>query len=75
MVEDNLYFIDTPVEIQEDCYNFIVSEISELDIPYNKNVYAKMIPIYNLPGKYYFNIYIHESFKDNLQPDFLIFIQ
>lgn len=75
MIEDNLYFIDTPVEIQDEIYYKIIEYLNDVPLPNNKNVYLKLVSSYSIPDKYYFNVYIRDSFDSNLEPDFLIFLQ
>jgi hypothetical protein len=75
MIEDNIYFIDTPVEIQDEAYYKILEQLNQIEIPDNKNIYLKLTPIFNIPGKYYFNVYIQDTLDINLRPDFLIFLQ
>ena len=75
MNEDNIYFIDTPTEIQDECYYKILEHLENLSISNDTNVYLKLSSPINLPGKYFFNGYIRGSFDSNLEPDFLIFLQ
>lgn len=76
MNPDNLYFIDTPVEIQDESFNDIIEQLSFID---NDNiiVYVIFSKIYNFENKGFFKCYIRteiESCKENLkEPDFLIF--
>jgi hypothetical protein len=76
MNPDNLYFIDTPVEIQDESFNDIIEQLNFID---NDNiiVYVIFSKIYNFENKGFFKCYIRteiESCKENLkEPDFLIF--
>lgn len=76
MNPDNLYFIDTPVEIQDESFNDIIEQLNFID---NDNiiVYVVFSKIYNFENKGFFKCYIRteiESNKENLkEPDFLIF--
>lgn len=77
---DNLYFINTPAEIQDEVF-FEVSEQLQLmsNINDNDTVYLVFSSILNLNGKFCFRGYVKsetdsdKSF-DN-EPDFLIFLQ
>ena len=77
MNPDNLYFINTPVEIQDESYNNIVESLNYLDE--NTVVYAVFTRIYNFESKGCFKCYLRteiENNKENLkEPDFLFFIQ
>lgn len=75
MIEDNIYFIETPVEIQDECYYQLVEHLTNLGLETDKNIYLKLETIFNMPGKHFFNVYLQDSFNSNLNPDFLIFLQ
>lgn len=71
---DNLYFIDTPIEIQDSYYNEILEKLNDLDIDKDHKIYLQFSSIFNIPGKFFFKCYI--NLKDNFlnqEPDFLIF--
>lgn len=76
MNPDNLYFIDTPVEIQDESFNDIIEQLNFIDDD-NIIVYIIFSKIYNFENKGFFKCYIRtkvESNKENLkEPDFLIF--
>lgn len=76
MNPDNLYFIDTPVEIQDESFNDIIEQLNFIDDD-NIIVYVIFSKIYNFENKGFFKCYIRteiESCKENLkEPDFLIF--
>lgn len=76
MNPDNLYFIDTPVEIQDESFNDIIEQLNFID-DNNIIVYVIFSKIYNFENKGFFKCYIRteiESNKENLkEPDFLIF--
>lgn len=75
---DNFYFIDTPLEIQEECYSYIEQQLNVLNLTNNHYVYLIFSPIGNIIGKYCFKIYIKSDILDKNktlgEPDFLIFI-
>jgi hypothetical protein len=75
MNEDNIYFIDTPIEIQDECYYKLLEYLEEINFDKKSNIYLKLSSSINLPGKYFFSVYIQDSFDINLEPDFLIFLQ
>jgi hypothetical protein len=77
---DNIFYENTPIDIQDEYHNFIVNYLNEnFNLSRNDFIYLKFSNIFNIPGKGYFNVKIKnkkESIKaiDN-EPDFLIFIQ
>lgn len=77
-MENDIFFIDTPVEIQDEIYYDIIAHLEEYNIPENKIIYLKMTPIINLIGKYYFHVFIEDTIVDHSllrrAPDFLIFL-
>lgn len=77
---ENLYFIDTPIEVQDSEYNNILESLNEIDMIDERDiVYLVFVGIYNMFNKRCFRGYIRtcvqkdKSFND--EPDFLIFIQ
>lgn len=73
MIEDNIYFIDTPPNIQDEIFYKIAEYLKNYEIN-DKNVYLKLVAAVNIPDKYFFNAYIGESFNPEANPDFLIFL-
>jgi hypothetical protein len=73
MIEDNIYFIDTPVDIQDEVFYKVLENLKNINT--NDNIYLKFVSSLNIPNKYYFNVYIGKSFDSNAIPEFLIFIQ
>lgn len=77
-MENDIFFINTPVDIQDEVYYEVVEQLSMYDIAPDKVIYLKMTPIINLGGKYYFQVFVesgivsHELLKK--APDFLIFM-
>lgn len=76
---DNLYFLDTPVEVQDECYYQVLGQLNEFDFINDEDiVYLIFSEIFNLRGKACFKGYIKtqigvDKVFDN-EPDFLIFI-
>lgn len=77
--EDNVYFVNTPIEIQNSEYNKIIQKLNILNISNEKIIYVKFAPVANLEGKYYFEIYIKNSITHNEMlindPEYIIFLQ
>lgn len=73
MIEDNIYFIDTPPDVQDEVFYQILEKLENLNI--RDNVYLKLVSSINIPNKHYFNVYTGKSFNPNAIPEFLIFIQ
>lgn len=77
MNPENLYFVDTPKEIQDSEYFNILNELEKYNISEKKIIYVKWTPISNYIGKYYFQIFLsddlknHEMLKD--KPEYIIF--
>lgn len=75
---ENVYFLDTPVEVQEECYDYVHNEIYNLDLPPHVYVYLVFSSIANIAGKYCFNVYVKNGILDKNEtlktPDFLIFV-
>lgn len=78
MIDDNLYFLQTPAEIQEEVYDEVLEKIKNLNIPENFFIYLKFVSITNIPNKFFFQGYAKNSLiqdKSSLsEPDFLIFL-
>ena len=77
---DNLYFINTPVDIQDECYYDVIDELNELNFIKEEHiVYLCFSKIHNLLGKACFKCYLKNHIEENkvfdYEPDFLIFIQ
>lgn len=77
MTEDNLYFISTPIEIQDEVYSQVLEKLENLNIPDGCYVYLKFSQITNIPDKFFFKGYArNEVIQDKstlCEPDFLIF--
>lgn len=75
---DNLYFLQTPAEIQDEIFNEVLEKLENLSIPNNALVYLKFSPITNIPNKFFFQGYMrNEAIQDKsslCEPDFLIFL-
>lgn len=76
---DNLYFLDTPIEVQDECYYQVLEQLNEFEfIDENYIIYLIFSEIFNLKGKACFKGYIKMQVeKDKVfdyEPDFLIFI-
>ena len=78
MTNDNLYFISTPIEIQDEVYFEVLEKLENLNIPNECYVYLKFVSITNIPNKFFFNGYVrNEAIEDKstlCEPDFLIFL-
>lgn len=75
---ENIFFIDTPVEIQEECYDSIIMELENINLSDSCYIYLKFSPLFNIEGKAVFKGYTfnYDDKKDfNSQEDFLIFIE
>ena len=49
MNPENLYFINTPVKIQDECYLTVVEQLETIkNIGEDDNVYLSFTPIFNL---------------------------
>ena len=76
---DNLYFLDTPVDVQDECYYDVLEQINEFNFIHENNiVYLIFSEIFNLKGKACFKGYIKSEIENSkvfdYEPDFLIFI-
>lgn len=59
MIDDEkLFFINTPVDIQDEIYYKTIEYLNEIDIEYNSYIYLVFTPIANNIGKFYFKGYI-----------------
>ena len=75
--EDKIYFINTPVEIQEAIYYETLEYLQSLNIDNRLNVYLVFTQVPNLNNKFYFKVYIRQ-YSENAkmiddEPDFIIF--
>lgn len=79
MNPENLYFIDTPLQIQEEYYENVLEQLQNMNISEQDNIYLVLSPFFNALDKGFFKGYIfpqEEKNKDfNNEPQFLIFIQ
>jgi hypothetical protein len=75
---DEIYFLNTPVEIQEKIYNDIVEKLSNLEIDNNNIVYLRQVSSINFSDNYYFEVYVRPNIVDHktlISPEFLIFLK
>lgn len=80
MNPENLYFIDTPVDIQDECYDTIINYLENFpNIGENDIIYLKYTSVFNMGNKGFFKGYISTQIKSNKdlneESDFLIFIE
>jgi hypothetical protein len=47
---DNFYFLNTPLEIQEECYETIFDKLNKLELTDKNYVYLIFSPINNIGG-------------------------
>lgn len=75
---DNFYFINTPLDIQEEYYSYIEQQLNTLELSNKLYAYLIFSQIGNIMGKYCFKVYIKTDILDKNEtlgePDFLIFI-
>lgn len=73
----NIFFINTPVDIQDEIYDTISEQLKRYNIPENKIIYLRFTPIASIYGKFCFSVYIKDTIIDHAlldySPDFLIF--
>lgn len=62
--EDKVYFINTPVEIQEEVYYQTIEYLNELKIDNRFYIYLVFMPIANLNNKFYFRVYLRKSIEN-----------
>lgn len=78
MIFEDLYFIDTPVEIEEKYYSTIEQELINNNVSENAVIYCYFVRPYNYQNNGFFKIFISNKIevdKDfNKEADFLIFI-
>lgn len=78
MMFDNFYFLNTPLEIQEECYDYIEQNLNKLNLNNKDYVYLLFSAIGNIMGKYCFKVYVKNNILSENEvlgePDFLIFI-
>ena len=76
-MKNDIFFINTPIKIQEEIYYDIEEQLSRYDIPEDSIIYLKFTPITSFYGKFCFSVYIRNNIVDhsllNYTPDFLIF--
>lgn len=76
-MENDIFFINTPVEIQEEFYPIILEQLSNLNLNENKTIYLRFVNSISLIGKKYFEVFITNGVVEhsslNYSPDFLIF--
>ena len=78
-MENDIFFINTPVDIQEEIYNDIIEKLISYNIPDNKIIYLRMTTSIGIFGKYYFEVYVCNNIVEhsslNYPADFLIFLK
>lgn len=78
MNNDNIYFLNTPSEIEDEVYYEILEKLEEVDIDNQSYIYIKFTQVFNLPNKYFFKIYISKTILgediNDREPDLLIFL-
>jgi hypothetical protein len=78
-MNNDIFFINTPVEIQEEFYSYIEENLSAYDIPADKTIYLRFNTAMNVQGKYYFQVYLTKGVVEhsilNYPADFLIFLK
>lgn len=78
-MENDIFFINTPVDIQEEVYPYIEERLNHRDIPETKTIYLNFVTNMNMLGKYYFQVYLTNGVVEhstlNYPPDFLIFLK
>lgn len=78
MNNDNIYFLNTPSEIEDEVYYEILEKLEEVDIDNQSYIYIKFTQVFNLPNKYFFKVYISKTILGEdinvREPDLLIFL-
>lgn len=78
MNNDNIYFLNTPSEIEDEVYYEILEKLEEVGIDNQSYIYIKFTQVFNLPNKYFFKIYISKTILgediNDREPDLLIFL-
>lgn len=75
---DEIYFLNTPVEVQEEIYNDILEKLSNLEINNSDIVYLRQVSSINFSDNYYFEVYVRPNIVDHktlISPEFLIFLK
>lgn len=77
MMENDIFFINTPVELQEEIYDTLVHQLSAFNIDEDKTIYLRFTNAFGLINKKYFEVFITDGIVEhsslNYAPDFLIF--
>lgn len=75
--EEKLYFIDTPVEVQEEIYYKTIEYLNGINLDFNSHIYLIFTSISNNSSKFYFKCYLKDKpelvKKPEDNPDFIIF--
>lgn len=78
-MENDIFFINTPLDIQEELYPIIEYRLAEHNIPEDKTIYLNFVTNMNMLGKYYFQVFITDGVVEhstlNYPADFLIFLK
>lgn len=79
MLNNDIFFINTPIEIQDEIYNDIIDVLSTYEIDENKIIYLLLSPILFLGEKYCFEVFLRDTILGNNkldgQAEFLIFLK
>jgi hypothetical protein len=76
-MQNDIFFINTPVELQDEMYDSIIEQLSQLNISEEKTIYLRFTNSLSLLNKKYFEVFITNGVVEhsslNYSPDFLIF--
>ena len=76
-MQNDIFFINTPVELQDEMYDSIIEQLSQFNISENKTIYIRFTNSLSLLNKKYFEVFITNGVVEhsslNYSPDFLIF--
>ena len=77
MRQNDIFFINTPVEVQDELYDSIIEQLSQFSIPETKTIYLRFTNSLSLLNKKYFEVFMTDGVAEhsslNYSPDFLIF--
>lgn len=76
-MQNDIFFINTPVELQDEMYDSIIEQLSQFNISEKKTIYLRFTNSLSLLNKKYFEVFITNGVVEhsslNYSPDFLIF--
>lgn len=80
MNPENIYFFNTPIQVQDDCYDIIIEQLEQISSLKEEDIiYLIFTPIFNLSDKGFFKVYVSSQVEVNKdfdrEPDFIIFIK